>query len=186
MNLPKAGSIKTIWQRYGRHIYEQTFHFSDGRSDDFFVFDTVKKARPVIIFPLTRDSHVVAIRQFRYGANETVLELPGGQQEPGQTEFDTLAAELAEETGYRPGRIVSLNTKQCWFDPASVRVRYTPLLALDCVWEKDPTPEENEIIEVVKFPIEEWSKLIERGEIEDSKTLAITLLVNLYFKHNPH
>ena len=182
MRIPKAGAIKDIWEKWGRHIFEQTFTFPDGREADFFVFDNVGTSKPVIVFPLTKNREVIAVKQFRYGANAVVLEPPGGSTEPGQTTEETLQAELVEETGYRPGTIVSFN-RELWFEPASTRVTYVPFLALDCVFEKEPTPDQNEVIEVVTIPYDDWIELIYSGGIKDDKTIAVTFLVELYFRN---
>ena len=182
MKLPTAGDIKTIWKGWGRHIFTQTFTFPSGKTDEFFVFETLKKDRPVIVFPLTVEREVIAIRQFRFGAGEVVLELPGGVPKPyHRTPGDTLHDELMEETGYRPGRVVPLGADWLWFEPASLRVQYVPLLALGCVFEKEPEPDPNEVIEVVKIPYTEWIELIRNGEVRDDKSIALTFLASLHF-----
>ncbi len=184
MRLPEAGEIRTLLERWGKRIFQQTYTFPDGRKDDFLIFGTTKNVRPVIVFPLTANKEVIAVRQFRIGANALVLELPGGNPKPGQTAEDVLRAELVEETGYRPGEIVPFNQKQMWFEPASMRVSYVPFLALNCVFEKEPTPEQNEVIEVVKIPYETWIELIRSGGVKDDKTIAITFLADLYLREN--
>jgi len=55
----------------------------------------------VNIVALTKDFHVVLVRQYRHGVQQTVLELPSGSVE--QTDASLLVAaqrELFEETGY--------------------------------------------------------------------------------------
>ncbi len=69
-----------------------------------------------------------------------------------------------------------------WFEPASVRVSYVPLLALDCVFEKEPTPDPNEVIEVVIIPYDEWIELINCGAVEDDKSIAVTFLAQLMLR----
>jgi 8-oxo-dGTP pyrophosphatase MutT (NUDIX family) len=53
-----------------------------------------------IIFALTRDGRVVLVRQYKHGAARTVLELPAGAIDEGETAAECAARELAEETGY--------------------------------------------------------------------------------------
>ena len=54
----------------------------------------------VNIIPLTRDDHVVIIRQFRPGTARVQIEIPGGMVDPGEAPAAAAARELAEETGY--------------------------------------------------------------------------------------
>lgn len=177
---PEAGEVEILIQKRGRIIFEQSFLGRDGKVDVFGpLFDATRT--PVIVLPLTKDNKVVAIRQFRYGANEFVLEIPGGNPKSGQTPKECLLAELVEETGYQPEEVVVFGKgKGTWIDPASLRVRYIPFLALGCRWIKQSKPDRTEIIETLEIPFAEWLEKIGSGEIDDSKTLAVTTLALLY------
>ena len=71
------------------------------------------------ILPVTTDKKVIAIKQFRYGAEEVILELPSGNINfEIETPEDAALRELMEETGYRAGRIISTSCGQgIWHDP---------------------------------------------------------------------
>ena len=179
---PKAQGEKSIAQYYGRLVFRQIFVQSDGREDEFFLFGS--KHIPVIVFALTGKNEVIAVRQFRYGANCFVIETPGGNIKGEITEEnirETAIAELLEETGYRAETIISVGPPT-WFDPASFRVTFFPVLALNCEKIAEPTPGRTEIIETVLIPLDKWIEMVRRGEICDSKTLAMTLFVLLYLK----
>jgi 8-oxo-dGTP pyrophosphatase MutT (NUDIX family) len=57
----------------------------------------------VLIVPITDDQRVVLVRQYRYGADAIVLELPAGSLEEGEEPADCARRELLEETGYEAG-----------------------------------------------------------------------------------
>ena len=67
-------------------------------------FSLIEAVDWVNVIALTPDQQVVLIRQFRVGANEVCLEIPGGMVDPGETPAEAAARELAEETGYTAPR----------------------------------------------------------------------------------
>lgn len=175
MKMPTAGAITTVLKQWGKHIFKQTFTPENGTPGDFLLMETVSGIKPVIFMALTEDKKVIAIRQFRYGANTAILELPGGLPKAGQTPEDVLRAELLEETGYVPGTIIQLSAS-LWFEPAFMRVQYIPMLAVDCRRQQEPKLDEFEVMETQEIPLQDWLIMCHRGLIVDSKSLAITLL----------
>ncbi len=59
----------------------------------------------VAIIPLVDADHVCLVRNRRHTVGQTLLELPAGTRESGEDPDVTAARELAEETGYRAGRL---------------------------------------------------------------------------------
>jgi ADP-ribose pyrophosphatase len=53
-----------------------------------------------IVFAMTTDERVVLVRQYKHGAGRTVLELPAGAIDEGETALQCAKRELTEETGY--------------------------------------------------------------------------------------
>lgn len=177
MKVPIGGEIVSLVKRYGKEMIEQKYTLPDGTVSDFVMMRAKAAPCAAIVFPLTHDNQVVAVRQFRYGADAIVLEIPGGNPEGIETPTETITAELAEETGYRPERVEVMNPKsRYWFDPASMRAWYVPVLALGCERVQEPDPDPTEFIEVVTVPLAEWVRKIAHGEISDSKTVTLTFL----------
>src|SRR3990167_5705959 len=85
-----------------------------------------------VIFPITDDFNVIAIRQFRHAADEFVLELPGGTPEK-ETAKENAIRELIQETGYWGRQIEHLTEKPIYFDPASLTVQFDPYLFHGCL-----------------------------------------------------
>lgn len=167
--------------KFGKVMAVQRYRFPDGQEDDFVLFGNPAKVKPPsIVLPLTQEGNVVLVRQFRYGAGEFVVEIPGGNPKPGEETEEVLRKGLLEETGYEVrGTIIRLN-RYTWFDPASVPIPFIPFLALDCVHVQDPSPEATEIMESREIPFSEFMAMAKSGEINDSKTLAVALLAIAY------
>ena len=68
-----------------------------GIEHDFFVIEAPDW---VNVVPITEEGRLVCIRQFRHGAREVGLELPGGLVDVGETAGQAALRELQEETGY--------------------------------------------------------------------------------------
>ena len=182
---PTALKCTTVHEEYGKIAFRQEFRLPNGNVKTFFLFKA--KDKPVIIFPLTVKNEVVAVKHFRYGANDWVMEVPGGVVEGDVTEANikkNAKRELCEETGYTSDNIVLVG-KETWFDPASFRVTFYPMLARECrKVSHQPTPEKTEFLETCLIPFEQWVEKIKGGEICDSKTIAITMMVLCYLKSN--
>src|SRR5580658_6704327 len=58
----------------------------------------------VMIFALTPAREVVLVRQYRYGIDEVIVELPAGSIDRGEDPLVCAKRELAEETGYTATR----------------------------------------------------------------------------------
>jgi ADP-ribose pyrophosphatase len=58
----------------------------------------------VMIFALTPQREVVLVRQYRYGIDAVIVELPAGTIDPGEDPLACAQRELAEETGYTAPR----------------------------------------------------------------------------------
>lgn len=77
----------------------------DGRIHDFFRIDA---SDWVHVVPITPSGELVMVRQWRHGARELTLEIPGGMVDAGEAPADAAARELLEETGYRAARVEDL------------------------------------------------------------------------------
>ena len=170
----KDGNSEIIAKHYGRALIKQWFinPYTNERVD-FSNFGTLKNQWPTIIMAITEKREVIAVRQFRHGAGEITLEVPGGNPDPKFEDNSPTAVgvrELAEETGYTPRRVIRL-APYAFFDPSSYGVSYYPCIALGCY----PTPEKkenkaSEQTEVVLIPLNEYLEMMFDGEIPDSKT----------------
>lgn len=187
---PKDGESKVLAKGWGgKALFNQVFTNPEtGKNDDFTLWGVVKKDGSLlltgwstIIMAVTEDLKVIAVRQFRFGANELTLEVPGGNPSPKFDDNSPEAVgirELGEEAGYTPRKVVQL-APHAFFEPSALVNGYYPCLALGCY----PTPDKkennpNEQTETVLIPLEEYLQMAFSGEIIDSKT-GLLLIMSL-------
>ena len=130
--------------------------------------EIVEHPGAVAIAPVTKDGQVVLVRQFRYPISRITLELPAGRLEWGEDAEQTCRRELAEETGLSAGKLERLG--QVVVAPGYSNEQISIYLATD-LQEGLAHPEKDEFIETITLPLAEAYAMIDRGEIQDSKTI---------------
>jgi ADP-ribose pyrophosphatase len=139
--------------------------------------EVVEHPGSVAIVGVTEDGAVLLLRQSHHPIARTLLGLPAGTLEPGETPEACARRELEEETGYRAGPLTQLAS--FYTSPGYTNERMTIFRADNCRpagGQIDP----DELIHLVPVPIVELPDLLAPGpnQIQDAKTL-IGLLVFL-------
>jgi ADP-ribose pyrophosphatase len=115
------------------------------------------------------EPRVLLERQYRYAAQEFMLELPAGRIDPGEIALAAGKRELLEETGYTARR-----WKRVLFfypSPGFLEETMTIFLASGLKAGK-AQPEADERIEHELVPLPQVTELILSGKIRDGKTIA--------------
>jgi ADP-ribose pyrophosphatase len=122
------------------------------------------------------DPLVVLIRQYRYAAEGYLYEVPAGRLDPGETPADCALRELAEETGYRASRVEPLLTI---FTTPGFTDEKIHLFVATGLTEGASAREAHEFLELKPTRLSVAIRMVEAGEIQDSKTaLALFLAAN--------
>jgi len=129
--------------------------------------DIVRHPGASAVVPFLDEDRVLLIRQYRHAAGGTILEVPAGKLDPGDTPESCAARELEEEAGCRPGRLEKLG----WiFTTPGFTDEVIHLFAAHDL-ERVPTRHEpDEVIELVPTPFAEALELVWRGELTDAKS----------------
>ena len=135
--------------------------------------EVIEHPGAVAIVPILDREHVCLVRNYRLAVDAWLLEIPAGTREPGEDPQTTAARELAEETGYRAQSLVPMC--QLLFSPGILHERMHLFVATGLT--SGPTQlEVGEQIATQVMPLDTVLRMIERGEIEDAKTVAALLL----------
>ena len=110
---------------------------------------------------------MLLIRQYRHATRDTILEVPAGKIDPGESPYETAARELEEEVGQRAGRIEELGW--IWTTPGFTDEKIYLYAGFD-LEAVDSRPEDDEIIEAFRISLDEALDLIWRGELTDAKS----------------
>ena len=133
--------------------------------------EIVEHPGSVAIVAVDREQRVWLVRQLREPARKELVELPAGTCEDGEEPLETARRELAEECGLRGGDWSELAA--FWTTPGFCR-EYMHLYLAQGVEAGDKAPDEDESMELLRWPVDELSARL--GEIEDAKTLVGLLL----------
>ena len=121
------------------------------------------------VVPFLDADTIILIRQFRHPVGEAVLEIPSGTMERGET--DPLACarrELTEETGFEASEFVDLGA--IYILPSYSDEKIHLYLARNLKKSRQNL-DQDEIIEVIRVPIEEAMRMIDRARIVDALTI---------------
>lgn len=135
--------------------------------------EVVEHGEVAAVVPLSQQGEVLLVRQYRLPTGRALLEVPAGGIDPGETAEEAAQRELEEETGYRAGRLRRL----CGFyvSPGYCQ-EYIHLFLADDLRPSRGHRDEDERITVVRVPLEEALALVEKGEIQDAKSIIGLLL----------
>jgi len=137
--------------------------------------EVIRHPGSVVVVPLLAGDRVCLVEVVRVAVGRTLLELPAGTLDREETLAAAAARELAEETGYRAGRIDAAGS--FWMSPGILRERMHLFVADELV----PGPQALEPGEQIRTRDVAWRDAVAMcldGRIDDAKSVAGILLVD--------
>jgi ADP-ribose pyrophosphatase len=174
--LDVMSKLKVLFEGYRFRVEEAVQTSPDGSRH---VREVIRHPGAVVILPLLGDGRICLLRNYRVAVDQTLLELPAGTLEPGEEPAATALRELAEESGYRAGRMRHLIT--FCMSPGILDERMHLFLAEDL----QPGPmalEAGEDIEPILCTWDEALEMARNGDIRDAKTLVGLLYYATFHK----
>lgn len=120
------------------------------------------------------DGRLLLVRQYRYAADTTGLELPGGNADPGEPLLATAQRELLEETGCIADNWRHLAAP--WANPARQNNRVHLFVADHARIVAPQALDATESITVEFHPVPAVLDLLRRGEIAQANHLGLIFL----------
>ncbi len=138
--------------------------------------DIVRSPGSVGVVPLVFDAEglpsVVLVEQYRPPYERNVIEIPAGMRDvPGEPPEQTGRRELIEEAGLRAGEMDHLIDMLP--SPGMTDSVCTIFLATECTpADHDRHGPEEEAMRLLHVPLDDALTMIDRGEINDAKTVV--------------
>jgi ADP-ribose pyrophosphatase len=153
----------------GRRLWveKRGFILPDGREKEAVV---VHPGDAVVILPRDGDEFLL-IRQWRSPIGAYIYEAPAGTMELGEDPMQTAKRELIEETGMAAGSLKAFG--YIYTTPGFTDERLWLFEATDLTPSREHAPDDDEIIEPVRFSASQIRTMIRTGEIVDAKTICI-------------
>jgi ADP-ribose pyrophosphatase len=130
--------------------------------------EIVEHGGAVGVVAVDEDGQVLLVRQFRSALGTMLLEIPAGTLDPDEDVRDCAFRELEEETGYSATHMEELYV--FCSSPGFSNERIWLFLAAG-LSRGAQRPETDEIIEVVKIPLDRALEMVATGEICDGKSI---------------
>ena len=166
---PKVLSSKTVFR--GR-VFDVTRDRVVEPNGITAIREVIQHSGSVVILAIDdsqNEPRVLLERQYRYSAQDYLLELPAGRVDPGENVLAAGKRELLEETGYTARKW--RRALHFYPSPGFLNETMTVLLA-QTLRPGIAKPEADESIEHELLPLSQALKLIRTGRIRDGKTIA--------------
>jgi ADP-ribose pyrophosphatase len=130
--------------------------------------EVVKHPGAVAILAVTPENKIVLVRQYRKPLNRSIIEIPAGKLEKGETPESCARRELEEETGYRSDQLVHL---QSFYTSPGFADELIHVYFSDSLTEGTVQLDEDEFVDLMEVSLDEAIELVKTNEIYDAKTV---------------
>jgi ADP-ribose pyrophosphatase len=161
---------KMIYQGSAFDVRVDQVRLPDGREHSI---EIVVHRPAVILVPLDDDGMLWFIRQHRHPVARTLLELPAGMMEPGETPQSSAQRELREEIGMAASRLVKMG--EFYLAPGYSTELLHAFLATG-LYSAPLEGDMDEFLQIQKFPLDQALCFAETGQVLDAKSLATLTL----------
>lgn len=149
--------------------YQDTMQIPNGTTAKW---DFINHKGAAACVAVKKNGNLVMVRQYRNALERETIEIPAGGINPGEDMRLAALRELEEETGYKAGKfefLLSIRTTVAFCN------ELIDIYLAEDLKEGEQHLDEDEYLEIVEYPLSELLDMIEKGVIQDSKTVSAIL-----------
>lgn len=168
--MPTRQAERIIFQTKYFTIKDVDLQFADGHESTYQILE---KGDSALVVPITKEGNIVFIREYFAAIDAYALALPKGRIDLGEGMEEAAQRELQEEIGYKANKLTYLQTltmSPCYF------TQKTHVFLAEGLDVSKLQGDEEEAIEIVEYPFNQFEELIEKGELTEARMIAALFL----------
>jgi ADP-ribose pyrophosphatase len=124
------------------------------------------------VVPVDAERQAFLVRQYRHAAGDWLLEVPAGKLDGGEPPEVCATREIREEVGREAGTLTPMGW--IYTTPGFTDEKIWLYLATD-LRPTEQALEDDEVLSIVRMPLDEAVAMAKRGEITDAKSICALL-----------
>jgi ADP-ribose diphosphatase len=164
---------KEIYKTKLLTIKDIDIEFNTGKK---VTYQIVEKRDTALIVPIVK-GQVIFVKEYFYAIDEYQLGLPKGRIDEGSDPLETANKELQEEIGFKAKKLDLLGVFT--MAPGYYTQKTNIFLARD-LEESKLVGDEEEKLEVIKYPFDKFEDLIDSGELTEARMITALYLARRF------
>lgn len=143
--------------------------------------EVVRHPGAAAIVPFIKNDRLIILKQYRHAIGHHIWEIPAGTLDPGEDPLECAKRELIEETGYsgRQWEKIGEITPVPGYSDERIHI----FVATDLT-PAEQNLDVDEVLDVHQVSFEKTVQMIEKGQIQDSKTISGLYYTSLWLKRS--
>lgn len=140
-------------------------------------YQLIEKRDTALLVPITENNEVIFVKEYFYAIDEVQMGLPKGRIEAGEDALITANKELQEEVGFKAGKLDFLGVYT--MAPGYYTQKTHIYLARE-LQESKLVGDEEETMEIIKYPFEKFEELIETKQLTEARMITALYLAKKF------
>ena len=162
----KRLSRKKIFSGYAYDVVVDRVIWPNGKT---YARDLIVHGGITVIVPFLDKEHLILLRQYRYGAQAILWEIPAGTIGKGERPLACAKREIVEETGYRASKWKKITS---FFASPGFNTEEIHAFEAHGLIQGEAALEEDEVLETRVVSLKKTVRLIKGLKIRDAKSLV--------------